>query len=780
MATEEVGLRLTLQGRREAAAGLTEVRGELENVADAGHDVEDAGKAAERGLERASDRRFARGFSAIGRGIGGVSRTIGRGLLGAARVGAVALGTTAVAAGALSVKAISLASDARETASAFDTVFGPAAQGIERDLEGLTKRFGLYGPELQDATRQLGVFGKAAGVARADLPGFATDLTRAGLDLSSFYNVSSADAFAAIQSGLSGEAEPLRRFGIFLSDAAMKAQAAQMGLTGELTEQQKVLIRQKLILKGLGDAQGDLARTSDGFANQQRGATGRIKSLLTTIGGPLTTAATGAFRGLNAVLKVAMRELEQRMPGLEKGAGGLSGTFERWGKSMAKGLPDALDRIAGAGKRVSGFFSSAREFTDGIDWGNTSGGLSAIGTTLASADWGVLADGFGSGVSDTVSVFNVVIGFAADHIDDLAAALPYLIVGFAAYKTAQAAANVAALAHLPILAANVAANLALAGANRSLATQMAITNGVEKTTMLTRARSTAATIAHGAATVVTATATKIAAAGQWLLNAALTANPIGLVVAGIALLVGGLILAYKKSETFRSGVDFLWNSILKPFGKFVGTVLVGYFKLLANAWLMMGRFGIKAFTWLLKAAFATFDGILSAAEKGLGWVPGLGDKIKGAREAFGRFGDATIGKLNALDGKLKGVQDRVNGLAKDRSATITITTVRRETAENSLAGTGMGPQLRAHGGPVTAGRPYIVGERRPELFVPNVSGMILPRVPAAMDSDFGPEAAALTASGGRGEPTVIQVVLPNGKVLAETMIEGLQAKKARA
>lgn len=36
---------------------------------------------------------------------------------------------------------------------------------------------------------------------------------------------------------------------------------------------------------------------------------------------------------------------------------------------------------------------------------------------------------------------------------------------------------------------------------------------------------------------------------------------------------------------------------------------------------------------------------------------------------------------------------------------------------------------RAAGGPVTAGVPYLVGEKRPELFVPDVSGYILPRVP---------------------------------------------------
>jgi phage-related minor tail protein len=43
----------------------------------------------------------------------------------------------------------------------------------------------------------------------------------------------------------------------------------------------------------------------------------------------------------------------------------------------------------------------------------------------------------------------------------------------------------------------------------------------------------------------------------------------------------------------------------------------------------------------------------------------------------------------------------------------------------------MGMQKREHGGPVQAGMPYIVGERRPELFVPSQSGYIYPSVPKA-------------------------------------------------
>lgn len=52
--------------------------------------------------------------------------------------------------------------------------------------------------------------------------------------------------------------------------------------------------------------------------------------------------------------------------------------------------------------------------------------------------------------------------------------------------------------------------------------------------------------------------TKVWAAGQWLLNAAMAANPVGLVVLAIAALVAGLVIAYKKSETFRAIVQAVW------------------------------------------------------------------------------------------------------------------------------------------------------------------------------------------------------------------------------
>lgn len=65
---------------------------------------------------------------------------------------------------------------------------------------------------------------------------------------------------------------------------------------------------------------------------------------------------------------------------------------------------------------------------------------------------------------------------------------------------------------------------------------------------------------------------------QSILNIVLTANPIGLIVVGIAAFVAILVLAYKKSETFKNIVD-AWFEVLKTVANFIKNVLIGYFEL---------------------------------------------------------------------------------------------------------------------------------------------------------------------------------------------------------
>lgn len=732
MATEEVGIRLSLQGRREAAAGLQGTTRELEGVADAAEDVDAAGRDAARGLEKATDKRFAKGFAALRRGAGGVARTLGRGLVAGAKAGAVALGVTAIAAGGLSVKAIGLASDANETGSAFSTVLGPAAKGVQKDLDRLSNRFGIYNTELQGAATGFATLGKQAGERGKDLSKFSTKLVRAGLDLGSFYNASPEEAFAAIQSGLTGEAESLKRFNIFMSDAALNAFAAKKGIsetTQEMSEQEKVALRQAFILAHLGDAQGDLARTSSGFANQQRGAQGRIKALLTTIGGPLTTAATGAFRGLNSILKVAMGELESRMPALEAGAQKLSRRFAKLGKTWANDLPGAIDSLVTRWGELKSQFASFTGGSAGDELGTLKDNMVALGPALREASTQL------PGISDALSVANVVTGYLAEHTDELAKYMPWLIAGYAALKVSQLAANIVLAASLPMKIMELITNRQLTASNRALVASRAqvtaatstntaaigANTAAERVGILTRARSAAGMVLMAAKTAIVRGATMAWTGVQWVLNAALTANPIGLVIAAIALLVGGVVLAYKKSDTFRGIVDKLWAVLkiawdwIKKVGAAVGTWIVGKF-----------QDGIAKVGSIRDAIAGFIDKIKSA----VGWVKDLGSKISNM-PGMGLLGDVAGG---------------IGGLV---------------------------PGL-AHGGAVTPGQPVTIGERGRETFLPTAPGIVLPNPTTTPDVDD-----MLGDAGDVGRPLVVQLVT-NGRVMAEQVVGTLQGRLARA
>lgn len=114
--------------------------------------------------------------------------------------------------------------------------------------------------------------------------------------------------------------------------------------------------------------------------------------------------------------------------------------------------------------------------------------------------------------------------------------------------------------------------------------------------------------------------TKLAAAGQWLLNAAMTANPIGLIVAGIAAVIAALVLLYKKSETFRNFVQSIFE----------------FFK---NNWQDILIFLLNPFVGFFKYAYENFDDFREFVDNTValikGFFTGLWDGIKsGAVDAW--------------------------------------------------------------------------------------------------------------------------------------------------
>ena len=85
--------------------------------------------------------------------------------------------------------------------------------------------------------------------------------------------------------------------------------------------------------------------------------------------------------------------------------------------------------------------------------------------------------------------------------------------------------------------------------------------------------STARIIAQAAVQKTVAVATRLWAAAKWLLNAAMDANPIGLIIAGIVALGAVFVIAYKKSSTFRNIVNATFNGLKTVVQAVIGFVV---------------------------------------------------------------------------------------------------------------------------------------------------------------------------------------------------------------
>lgn len=171
-------------------------------------------------------------------------------------------------------------------------------------------------------------------------------------------------------------------------------------------------------------------------------------------------------------------------------------------------------------------------------------------------------------------------------------------------------------------------------------------------------RSTAASVAHAVTSKVVAAATKAWAATQWLLNAALTANPIGIVVVAIAALAAGLVLAYKKSETFRKIVDGALAAVKKAVSG-----VVEFFKGLGPAiskavgavtGLLTGK-GKDIVTGLAKGVYNNIKGLVTF------WVQLPGNVIRWIGDTTKTLGARGLGFITGLS---RGMYNNLTGIAR--------------------------------------------------------------------------------------------------------------------
>lgn len=218
---------------------------------------------------------------------------------------AVGLALSATAIISFGKSCIDLGSALAEVQNVVDVTFGSMSETINQFARNAIAQFGLSETSAKKYTSTMGAMLKSMGFTTQAAASMSMEITGLAADMASFYNLDSETAFEKIRAGISGETEPLKQLGINMSLANLEAYALSQGITkayNAMTQQEQAMLRYNYLMQATADAQGDFARTSDGWANQVRVLTERFNALKATIGKGLIAVFTPVIRVINELL----------------------------------------------------------------------------------------------------------------------------------------------------------------------------------------------------------------------------------------------------------------------------------------------------------------------------------------------------------------------------------------------------------------------------------------------------------------------------------------------
>ncbi|MCC5781373.1 hypothetical protein CRM73_00120 [Kocuria sp. CCUG 69068] len=437
------------------------------------------------------------------------------------------------------------------------------------------------------------------------------------------------------------------------------------------------------LLKGVYPAIGPVFNTLTSWLDKAEGyLTPLAEGLSVKVGGALATAGAAAVRFITPLRDIGNRsiltpEIVERMglsessplgKGMNALIGGLRAFSAAWryndGEVTSSGFPGFMERAAYALRQTwdalrSLDFSSWNAFKTslGSSGGQIASAFSSIGDSLVTLRPAMssfltslpqLGGAVGTIAVAGISALATGLSFLARHVDTIIRFMPVIVAGFIAWRVASMALTAssqklqwAQVAMAPVLLANNVLRLTnIILENRQTAARLALTtsttantgatvanNTAQSAGVLTRTRAVAGLVAQRVAIVATTVATRAAAAGQWLLNAAMTANPIGLVVVALAALAGGLVLAWKHSDTFRSIVMGAWEGV-----KSAASSVASWFTGTAVPAFQTGLSAVgSAFSWLnthvvqpvwtgIRIVVSVVVGTIMTIFDGLAWV----------------------------------------------------------------------------------------------------------------------------------------------------------------
>ena len=337
---------------------------------------------------------------------------------------------------------LEVASDLQEVQNVVDVTFGEqGAAAVEDFAKKAAGSFGMSELSAKKFTGTMGAMLKSMNLDDAAVQDMSLALTGLAGDMASFYNLDAEEAFSKLRSGISGETEPLKQLGINMSVANLEAYALSQGINTawkEMSAAEQATLRYQYIMQATADAQGDFARTSDSYANQQRILQLNMENLSASIGKkvlPIITQFSGLLNDLfagNLSIEGFATRVGTEISNLISGfSANLPAMMEAGGQligSVVEGVSRSLPQVIAAGSQVLDQLVSGLQ--SGLP-GMVESGMDALLGFLDTITAG-LPNALQMGFDLLMTVAEGII----NKIPDLIARLPVLVSEIAKFFTA--------------------------------------------------------------------------------------------------------------------------------------------------------------------------------------------------------------------------------------------------------------------------------------------------------------------------------------------------------
>jgi hypothetical protein len=223
-------------------------------------------------------------------------------------------------AGIGSLMAVPLAASVRvaanfeEAISKFNFVFKDAKDSAKDWADGFAKQVGRSRLQVVEFLADTQALVMPIGFEDGAAVEMSKQLTTLAVDLASFNNSADSDVLRDLHSALVGSSETMLKYGVIANEAAVKQELLNMAINPkDATNQDKVLARYNIIMRGTVAAQGDATRTSQSFTNQMKALNGSLSDMAVEVGTAVLPALSKIAANFVAIIR-PLAEIARQNP----------------------------------------------------------------------------------------------------------------------------------------------------------------------------------------------------------------------------------------------------------------------------------------------------------------------------------------------------------------------------------------------------------------------------------------------------------------------------------